>query len=86
MLRLYKSPFSKSLLFEFVWDDNILLVGQESYQSADIKDLILTPINGIEYLPIRDLTYILDYLIWGWNPIGFHLTNLILYILNIWES
>ena len=76
--------FSNSLFFGFVWDDNVLLVGQESYQSVNFTQLLFSPVNGVEYLPLRDLTYIIDYKIWGWNPFGFHLTNLILYILNIW--
>lgn len=76
--------FFKTLFFEFVWDDNVLLVGQAAYQSVTLKQLLLSPINGVEYLPLRDLTYIIDYQIWGWNPFGFHLTNLVLYCLNIW--
>jgi len=76
--------FLNTLFFEFVWDDNIFLVGQAAYESVTLKDLLLTPLNGVEYLPLRDLTYIIDYRIWGWNPFGFHLTNLVLYILNIW--
>jgi len=75
--------FFKALFFNFVWDDNILLVGQQAYESAGPRQLLLTPINGLEYLPLRDLTYIADYRLWGWNPFGFHLTNLLLYVLNV---
>lgn len=76
--------FFKTLFFEFVWDDTVLLVGQASYQTATWKQLLLSPINGVEYLPLRDITYIIDYQVWGWNPFGFHLSNLVLYVLNIW--
>ena len=76
--------FFKTLFFEFVWDDNIYLVGQPSYQLATLGQLLLSPLNGVEYLPLRDLSYIIDYQIWGWKPFGFHLSNLILYCLNIW--
>ncbi len=34
-----------------------------------------------EYLPVRDLTLWLDYQLWKLNPQGYHLTNLIIYIL-----
>jgi len=84
LLLLAVLVFFKTLFFEFVWDDTVLLVGQASYQTATLKQLLLSPINGVEYLPLRDLTYIIDYQLWGWNPFGFHLTNLVLYILNIW--
>lgn len=75
--------FIKTLFFEFVWDDNIYLVGQAAYQSATLKQLLMSPLNGVEYLPLRDLSYIIDYRLWGWNPFGFHLSNLLLYCLNV---
>ena len=38
---------------------------------------------GAEYLPIRDLSVMLDYLVWGRWYGGFHLTNLLLYLAAI---
>lgn len=84
LLVLVALVFSKTLFFEFVWDDVVLLVGNEAYQSPNLKQWLQTSLNGAEYLPLRDLTYISDYLMWGWNPLGFHLSNFILYIFNIW--
>ncbi len=38
---------------------------------------------GAEYLPVRDLSILADYAIWGsWFP-GFHLTNLVIYLASI---
>ena len=84
LLALVILVFAKTLSFEFVWDDLILLVDQGVYESASLPQLFLTPLNGLEYLPIRDLTYVINYKLWGWNPLGFHLTNLVLYFLNVW--
>jgi hypothetical protein len=36
----------------------------------------------LEYLPIRDFFVALEYLVWGWNPVGFHFINVVLYLLN----
>jgi protein O-mannosyl-transferase len=36
-----------------------------------------------EYLPIRDLSVMLDYALWGDAYAGFHLTNLLLYLIGI---
>ena len=63
--------FFKTLFFEFVWDDNIYLVGQPSYQLATLGQLLLSPLNGVEYLPLRDLSYIIDYQIWGLETVWF---------------
>ena len=35
------------------------------------------------YRPLVDLSYGVDFLIWGWNPFGFRLTNLILHLANV---
>ncbi|GJL78986.1 MAG: hypothetical protein NPINA01_19750 [Nitrospinaceae bacterium] len=34
------------------------------------------------YDPIYVLSYVLDYQLWGWNPAGFHLHNLLLHAVN----
>lgn len=67
----------------FVWDDRIILIPVEAYQAADIVKILTTPANAVEYQPIRDLTFVLDFALWGkWAP-GFHLTSLLLYLANI---
>ena len=38
---------------------------------------------GIEYLPVRDLSVMLDFAVWGDAYAGFHLTNLIIYLAAI---
>jgi tetratricopeptide (TPR) repeat protein len=77
--------YGNSLNNKFVYDDNILIVGNPTYKYFDTWKLLFTPFNpanGVEYLPVRDITYAIDYLMWGENPAGFHLTNLIIYLLT----
>lgn len=67
----------------FVWDDITLLVLQPVYRNFDLRTIFLSPANGVEYLPLRDVSYAIDMKLWGiMNPYGFHLTNLILYTFN----
>ncbi|MFH1859433.1 MAG: tetratricopeptide repeat protein [bacterium] len=58
---------------EFVYDDTMTIL-----EDARIQDwhqiFHWTPRH------IRTITYIIDYHVWGLNPFGFHLTNLILHI------
>ena len=75
--------FGNSLLNGFVWDDKILLIDLPVYRDFDVWSILTKPANGLEYLPVRDLSYAVDYAIWGKNPFGFHLSNLILYCLNV---
>jgi tetratricopeptide (TPR) repeat protein len=74
--------FGNSLFFDFVYDDRALLLGIDVYEEFKLKDILFSPGNGLEYLPVRDISYAVDYLLWGANPKGFHFTNIVLYILN----
>jgi tetratricopeptide (TPR) repeat protein len=74
--------FGYSTSFDFVWDDEILLVGHDVYEHFDLARIFFSLANQVEYLPIRDVSYALDYALWGEDATGFHLTNLALYFLN----
>jgi tetratricopeptide (TPR) repeat protein len=65
------------------WDDGMI------YQNRSIRDLswegikkIFTLEPGNAYQPIRMLSYALDYHFWELNPLGYHITNIIFYILT----
>lgn len=75
--------FGGSATFGFVWDDLVLLVDNADYEELAPGKLFLSLPNGVEYLPFRDLSYVVDYALWGWNPLGFHLTNVVLYLLSL---
>lgn len=46
---------------------------------TELYRLFLEPTNRWEFLPARDFTYWLDFRIYGDQPSGFHLTNLVWY-------
>ncbi len=46
---------------------------------TELYQLFLGPTNRWEFLPARDFTYWLDFRIYGDEPAGFHLTNLLWY-------
>src|SRR5512138_3095470 len=71
--------FGNSLLNGFVWDDYFYMVNNRVYVDFDLARIWLSLANGVEYLPVRDMSYALDYAIWGNNPLGFHLANVVLY-------
>ncbi|MDO9464351.1 MAG: tetratricopeptide repeat protein [bacterium] len=81
----YLTSFQNS----FVWDD-IGLISINPYIKSwkHIGDLFTsflyhkTGEGGIFYRPIVSLSFLIDYSIWKENPVGYHLTNLLLHILN----
>src|SRR5438132_24412 len=77
--------FSPALSNNFVdWDDQINLTGNEEYRglgTAQLKYFFTTVLMG-HYIPLTWLTFGLDYVQWGMNPVGYHLTSLLLYAAN----
>lgn len=70
--------FSPSLLNEFVYDDRPLLVENERYRGFDPGWAFTTDLMG-HYQPLTWLTYSLDYAVWGTDPFGYHLTNVLIH-------
>lgn len=70
--------YGNSLSGGFVWDDSLFTANQ-AYWSFDLKKIFLSLANGLEYQPLRDLTYLFDIFVWRGTSFGFHLTNLLLF-------
>ncbi len=80
--------FSPSLGYGFVeeWDDDWLVLsnpyladpGWTELAAAVDPTISLQP-WGYEYLPLRNLSLLLDRAVWGFQPFGYHLTNLLLH-------
>lgn len=80
--------YGNSLNNGFVFDDELVIVNNDFIK--DFKNLpklvgtdYLRYSGELTYRPLVTLSYFLDYKIWGNEPFGFHLTSLILHILNI---
>lgn len=85
LLLIVVAVYANTLGHGFVWDDRIFLVHRsDAYKHFDVYKMLFTlSTNGLEYLPVRDLSYALDFALWGSNPSGFHVTNVMLFSLNI---
>ncbi|MGQ9655091.1 MAG: tetratricopeptide repeat protein [Thermodesulfobacteriota bacterium] len=87
VLLIGATAYSSSLGNGFVWDDALVVSGNQWIQ--DMGNL--RSFFGPEYLegsgesthrPVVTITYLLDYALWGKDPFGFHLTNLLLHLVN----
>lgn len=70
--------YSNSLSNGFVFDDEYLvLIYSRPRSFSHLLDMLVD-----SYRPIRNLSYILDFIVWGANPFGFHLTNVLIHAAN----
>lgn len=80
--------YYNALKNEFVFDDESVIVNNESIRSLNKLPAFFTAEDGFHkvigryYRPVVSSSYALDYSIWGLNPFGFHLTNLIIHIIS----
>src|SRR5262245_11629741 len=76
--------FLPMLWNEFVnFDDINDLVNNPHYRGLGWNQLAwMFSIQNAHYYPLTWMSHGLDYLIWGLDPVGYHLTNLILHTAN----
>jgi tetratricopeptide (TPR) repeat protein len=73
--------FPLAVLGKFQWDDYPLLVDNPAYRGlawSNLRWMFSTNLMG-HYMPVTWITYGLDYILWGLDPFGYHLTNLALH-------
>ncbi len=78
------AAFASGLSGEFVnWDDDANIVFNEGIRGLDGEHLtwMFTTFHGGHYQPLAWLSLAVDFAVWGLNPFGFHLTNLLLHCL-----
>ncbi len=75
--------------YDFVWDDRDLVAENAyirsprfvaEYFRRDFGTLSHGALAGGYYRPLLALSFFADYQVWGNNPAGFHLTNLLLHV------
>ncbi len=66
------------------WDDYMNLVENQAYRGlawSHLRWMFSTMLMG-HWIPLTWLTFGLDYIIWGMNPAGYHLTSLVIFAAN----
>lgn len=66
------------------WDDNLNFVLNPYYRGlgwTQLRWMATGTVTG-HYIPVTWMTLGLDYLLWGMNPAGYHLTNVVFHALN----
>ena len=79
------AAFLPALGADFVtWDDNRNFLDNPAYRGLGWTQLrwMWTSFHMGHYVPITWMTLGLDYELWGMNPAGYHLTNLLLHTAN----
>lgn len=79
------SLYANSLKNGFVWDDETLIQKNHFLQNNHIIDFFSGPMHKeflMYYRPLQMISFKFDFFIWGLEPFGYHLTNILLHIFN----
>ena len=78
------AAFLPALRNGFTWDDWGLIFQTIGYRGFDWRHLhwMVTTTHMSNYTPLAWLSYAGDYALFGLNPVGYHLTNVLLHALN----
>lgn len=74
----------------FIWDDEVMVQGNGLIRSlSNIPKILSTSPFGAKleasdfYRPFQTLTYAIDYSVWGLEPTGYHITNIVFHSLTM---
>ncbi len=84
-LMVYATSFGN----EFIWDDAMLIVPNEYIRSwSYIPQIFSTDIHhfGLDnsnfYRPLQAISYMIDHTFWELNPMGYHISSVLIHIAN----
>ena len=71
-----------ALTNDFIWDDDDYILNNFAIQRSDgLKDIWFS-YRTPQYYPVVFTSFWLEYHLWGKNPLGYHILNLVFHILN----
>ncbi|MBN1902604.1 tetratricopeptide repeat protein, partial [Candidatus Sumerlaeota bacterium] len=75
--------FIPALKGGFIWDDNGYIIQNPTLRNSNgLRQIWFSPGSTTQYYPVLFTLFRIEYQIWGLNPFGYHLVNIILHILN----
>lgn len=68
----------------FVWDDEMNITENPHFRGLSVPHLfwMFTTIHDANFHPLCWLSFGIDYVLWGLNPTGYHLTNMLLHTVS----
>ena len=63
----------------FVWDDDTHLLDNPVLEENGLHEVWLTPPQRINYWPLTFTTYWVEHQLWGLDPLGYHVVNVLIH-------
>ncbi|HMD55737.1 MAG TPA: hypothetical protein VKJ65_14415, partial [Phycisphaerae bacterium] len=67
----------------YIWDDNVWLTDNPLVQNwGGLWYIWFAPLTSTQYYPLVYTAFLLQFKLWGLNPLGYHLVNIVLQAIN----
>ena len=78
---LVLTTYLNSVRNGFVYDDSVLVVGNRYEESKPLLYPFIGALSGGAYRPLRDVSHAIDRIIWKEDPMGHHITSVLIHAL-----
>jgi|SRR5881227_855667 len=83
LVALTLAAYAPALQAGFIWDDDSYVTANPTLQSLDgLRRIWLEPGAVPQYYPLTFTSFWIEHHLWGLQPLGYHLTNVLLHTLN----
>ena len=83
LLLLVLAVYSPAIRGGYIWDDDEYVTHNSNLASADgLRRIWLEPRSNPQYYPLVFSSFWVERHLWGLNPLGYHLVNVLLHALN----
>ncbi|MBI5555451.1 MAG: tetratricopeptide repeat protein [Elusimicrobia bacterium] len=90
LVLLVVAVFGNTLLNQFVYDDKVFVINNQFIKEFKHVPQFFTNARSFSgdrdfmiYRPLASLSLSLDHWLWALNPLGYHLTNIVLHTVNV---
>jgi len=82
LLLICVAVYAPALPGDFVWDDDTHLLDNPVLDEDGLYKVWFTPPERINYWPVTFTSYWVEYQLWGFDPFGYHVVNVLIHALN----
>jgi tetratricopeptide (TPR) repeat protein len=76
------AAYSPAVTNGFIWDDDVMLTDNDLMKEADGLWRIWFSTELSDYFPLTSTSFWIEWRLWGTNPIGYNVTNILLHALS----
>ncbi|MDB6029504.1 MAG: Tetratricopeptide repeat protein, partial [Verrucomicrobiales bacterium] len=81
LLALAFAAYSPAVSNGFIWDDDVMLTDNTAMKEVDGLRRIWFTTELSDYFPLTSTMFWIEWRIWGLNPIGYNVMNIVLHAL-----